>query len=138
MHGSLISLQRQNHGAGRNQNSAYDSGGSRPFTQEYGGEDKHENDAEFVQWRDSGGLAELECAKVAEPGQASTQSRQHQERKGPAADLRESRDRHNGKGDTPSEKENNGSPNRRGQVRIDIGDSQLSQYRGSGSEYGGQ
>src|ERR1700704_3724983 len=104
-------VQRENHGAGGNQDAANNGRESDPLAQKNRCEKNNENDAEFVNGSHARGLAELKCAKVANPGQTSGQSGQNKKHKCPAADRGEGRNRNFSKGDAPGEKENDRSAN---------------------------
>src|SRR6202171_6591873 len=128
------SVQSKKHAACGNQHTACNGRESYPLAQKYGCENNNENDAELIHRRNPRGLTELECAKVAHPGQTSSQSGQYKKCKSLAADPGESGNRNFGKGDAPREEEHHSSPNRRGQIGINIGHSQFGENRGSGGE----
>src|SRR6267143_3595400 len=108
------SVQSENHSTSRNQDAAGNGRQSYPFAQKYRCENNDENYAEFVNGSYARSLAELECAKVANPGQTSGQSGQNKEHQGPAAEPRNGRNRHFRKGDAPGEKEHHRSANSSG------------------------
>ena len=132
--GALPLKRQHKHPAGHQQDAGPFAQGW-PFTEENNREDRDENEAELGHRGDLGGLADLQRAEVANPGRARCQTGEAEEEPG----LRGQGERVApvaGKPDEPGKhEEDDPGANQRGQIRVDILNSDLGEDGGEGGDY---